>query len=695
MPKPILLDFLVPVAGAGGVERIVSTVACYLNRNGFHIRIVQLTSDGNRWFDSELEVYPILINKKAHDMDELSLLYATFLSQYGVPDIVIATTWPYLIMTARKALAASNSPCKVISWLHGPLWEYDRYGAGGIECMRQADYHLCISQKAANILIQDNPNVSLSVTYNPVSMDRFNPVTAYHKESRTLQFVGRLSPEKHIEDILEAIHLINTTHPEQTWKLKIIGAGEMCAKLMSIVQELNIAEYVSFLGWQSNPWEDCHDVTATILASEYEGSPLCAIESLANGIPVLSTPVDGITELINPGVNGWLFPIHDSQALADILEYIATNKLPDISPASCISSVSAYEAETALAAFKNALHDAMDTISVIIPCYNAEPYIRRCLDSIINQSISGVNIECICVDDHSTDNTLNILLEYEQNYPENFIIIPLDNNMKQGYARNIALEYASGDFITYVDADDFLHTDMLEILYRYAKLYKCDVTECDFSEFRNELEVPDAAASGNISLYDMSKINDKRSYIINRYWKTAPWGRLYTSSLLKNNNISFAENTYMEDILFSAECMAYMKSYMFIPVKYYNYFLNPNGTMRGKDIRQYYLNIVTVQNMATDFLLSHNWISDCIEEYSYAHYCKVFEDIVLSMCTDFSLYSYDVITRLKKDLLERFPDICHNKYLLSGTTAIRSICISILTHDLSREELDNVFSLQE
>ena len=173
--NPILVDILVPVAGAGGVENVINAVGKYLNHNGFHVRIVQLLSDGNRWFDPELEVYPILIGKKAPTLDFLSELYANFLSQYGVHNIVIATTWPYLVMTAKKVLAASTVPCKIVSWLHGPLYEYDRYGAGGIECLRHADAHLCISQKAADIILADNPAARVYDVHNPVYTEKYTP----------------------------------------------------------------------------------------------------------------------------------------------------------------------------------------------------------------------------------------------------------------------------------------------------------------------------------------------------------------------------------------------------------------------------------------------------------------------------------------------------------------------------------------
>ena len=247
--NPILVDILVPVAGAGGVENVINAVGKYLNHNGFHVRIVQLLSDGNRWFDPELEVYPILIGKKAPTLDFLSELYANFLSQYGVPNIVIATTWPYLVMTAKKVLAASTVPCKIVSWLHGPLYEYDRYGAGGIECLRHADAHLCISQKAADIILADNPAARVYVVHNPVYTEKYTPQAEYHKAERTLQFVGRLSAEKHVETIIQAIGIVNEAHPDLPWKLRIIGTGDELDMLKQLTNELQLDDFVSFPGW--------------------------------------------------------------------------------------------------------------------------------------------------------------------------------------------------------------------------------------------------------------------------------------------------------------------------------------------------------------------------------------------------------------------------------------------------------------
>ena len=691
MNKSILIDFLVPIAGAGGVEQVINTIAPYLNKNGFHVRIVQLISDGSRWFSPELELYPVLINDKVSSLDELTSLYSAFLEQYGAPAMVIATTWPQLVITARKALMAYGSPCKVLSWLHGPLSEYERYGAGGAECLHFADYHLCISQKAANTILNFDPDAALSIAHNPVNIDSFSAQKAYHIDSRTLLYVGRLSPEKCVDDIIRGLAISNRSNPNLSWKLKIIGDGEMRSKLTQLVSELQLEEYVSFLGWMDSPWSCCNDVTATVLASEYEGSPLCAIESLANGIPVLSTPVDGISELIQPGINGWLYPKHDTQSLADILGLLGNNLLPSISPDDCVASTAPYSNSNALPAFKQALYNAMDTISVIIPCYNVGKYIRRCLDSILNQSISGVRIEVICVDDCSTDDTLSILTEYEQKYPDIFMLIPLSRNMKQGYARNTALTYSNGDYITYVDADDYIDDCMLEKLYLGITKYSCDIVECGYSQFDDKSDDSNNTSCGSEHLYDMRNISDKRSYILNRYWKTGPWGRLYKKQFLIDNNINFAENLRMEDILFSAMCMSHMTSYLLIPGNYYHYYINNNGTMFSKNIRYYYMDTAIVQDMATDYLKESRWYDDCYMEYSYLHYTKAFEEPLWRMCTDTSMFSYDNIILLKNELLSRFPDICSNPYLMKSDSMTTRICLSILSNDLDRASLEAVF----
>jgi glycosyltransferase involved in cell wall biosynthesis len=85
-------------------------------------------------------------------------------------------------------------------------------------------------------------------------------------------------------------------------------------------------------------------------------------------------------------------------------------------------------------------------ISIIIPCYNVEKYIERCIDSLINQTMNLDQMEFIFVNDASTDRTLDILLKYEKKYSDSIMVINSEENLRQGGARNIGLSYTNGDY---------------------------------------------------------------------------------------------------------------------------------------------------------------------------------------------------------------------------------------------------------
>ena len=116
-----------------------------------------------------------------------------------------------------------------------------------------------------------------------------------------------------------------------------------------------------------------------------------------------------------------------------------------------------------------------DKINVIIPCYNVEHYIDRCLASVVEQTIGLDKLEIICVNDASTDGTWNKLSAWKKRYPQTFMLINCPQNGAQGKARNIGLSHASGSYITFLDADDWLEKDAYERSYQAMKAYNCDI----------------------------------------------------------------------------------------------------------------------------------------------------------------------------------------------------------------------------
>lgn len=121
-------------------------------------------------------------------------------------------------------------------------------------------------------------------------------------------------------------------------------------------------------------------------------------------------------------------------------------------------------------------------ISVIIPVYNTESYIKRAINSLLKQTYD--NIEIICVDDGSTDNSLQILEKYAEQY-DNIKVIHTENG-GISHARNIALDCCNGDYIAFLDSDDYYHEQMLEILYKAMQENECDMSVCNIVNFDDD-----------------------------------------------------------------------------------------------------------------------------------------------------------------------------------------------------------------
>ena len=115
-------------------------------------------------------------------------------------------------------------------------------------------------------------------------------------------------------------------------------------------------------------------------------------------------------------------------------------------------------------------------VSIIVPIYQAENFIDKCIGSIIRQSYT--NLEIILVDDGSTDNSLSICKSYAEQ--DNRIILMHTDNCGGAHARNVGLKHAKGDYIAFVDADDYLEQGFIKVLLHYIEKYNADIAECGY-----------------------------------------------------------------------------------------------------------------------------------------------------------------------------------------------------------------------
>lgn len=204
-------------------------------------------------------------------------------------------------------------------------------------------------------------------------------------------------------------------------------------------------------------------------------------------------------------------------------------------------------------------------ISIIIPVYNVEEYLRKCLDSCINQTFN--DIEVIVVNDCSPDNSDKIMKEYEKKYPDIIKCLYLTKNLRQGGARNKGLEIAEGEYILFVDSDDYVANDMCEKLYKSACSNDADVVICDYFRVVNNTCVKKSQFDIDVKgMKDLSK-NILFDYRI----KPGICCKLFRKKLILCKK--FPENVYYEDLsvtmvwLLSAKKINYIKD----PLYYYSY----------------------------------------------------------------------------------------------------------------------------
>lgn len=184
-------------------------------------------------------------------------------------------------------------------------------------------------------------------------------------------------------------------------------------------------------------------------------------------------------------------------------------------------------------------------ITIIIPVYNSEKYLRKCLDSVLAQSYK--DIEVIAINDGSTDKSLDIMNEYKNNYPEIFQIFSQENQ-GQSSARNFALKYAKGKYITFLDSDDYIVPDYLEILVCTAEKYNSDMV-----------------ASGEIRIDENGELVSKIKYKVDRNGKCVLRrlnfsGKLYRRDFLQKHDMRFAVGKVYEDNPFNIEAYALAKN---------------------------------------------------------------------------------------------------------------------------------------
>ena len=202
-------------------------------------------------------------------------------------------------------------------------------------------------------------------------------------------------------------------------------------------------------------------------------------------------------------------------------------------------------------------------VSIIVPVYNVEDYIEKCLDSLVNQTLK--EIEIIVVNDGSTDSSLEKIEKFAQQ--DSRIIIINQENQGQGAARNSGLNIAKGEYIGFVDSDDYVDLDFYEKLYNAAKNNDADISAASILKHKkykrfNLLYKKQICAKTTKDKIKVAKDRKGRFFYV--------WNRLYKNKFLKQENLAFSTGIYYEDVMFSAKAILAANMIICISNTYYH-----------------------------------------------------------------------------------------------------------------------------
>ena len=300
----------------------------------------------------------------------------------------------------------------------------------------------------------------------------------------------------------------------------------------------------------------------------------------------------------------------------------------------------------------------MKKLSIVAAVYNLEDYLPRCLDSLINQTMQ--DIEILAVDDGSTDSAPKIIDEYEKKYPEIFKAYHKKNG-GEFTTRNYGLERATGEYVTFVDTDDWVEPNWAEKLYDAAKENEADMAVCGFE--RIDLKTGNVVGTDMVGQGTICKEVDLSKDDFTAFINPAPWNKIYKRE--KIQDLRFMNFRNFNDTMFLIEAMTRVNKVAFVGEVLYHYYLRYDSQIHN-------INAQDVQNLK-DHLLEVKKFYE--ENTNYEETKYILDELAFLHLGASVMYraSYDKNIKIrkmtketKKYLDENFPTWRHNKFMKFG-----------------------------
>lgn len=315
----------------------------------------------------------------------------------------------------------------------------------------------------------------------------------------------------------------------------------------------------------------------------------------------------------------------------------------------------------------------MPKVSVIVPIYNVEKYLEKCINSLLSQTLEDIQI--ILVNDGSKDNSGNIAKEYEQNNKDRVIYVEKENGGLSD-ARNYGLKYATGDFIAFLDSDDYIEKNAYEEMYNKAIEENADYVECDFIwEFPNKIRVD--------KQYPYKNKKEMLSFV-----RVVAWNKLIKRQLIIDNNLEFPKGLRYEDVEFTYKLIPFINKFTYVDKPFIHYVQREGSIANVQNERT--AEIFTVLDNVIEFYKKNNIYEKYRDEleYNYARYllcsslkrmCKIKDKTIREKLLTESWERLNLnFPNWKENVILKTVNIGKNKYMRTVNKSTYKIYSKIL-----------------
>lgn len=338
--------------------------------------------------------------------------------------------------------------------------------------------------------------------------------------------------------------------------------------------------------------------------------------------------------------------------------------------------------------------DKKPQITVIIPCYNVENEIDRCMESLENQTLGNgfEAFQVILIDDCSSDNTLEKMLIWQRKYPAQIEIIKHGENLKQGTGRNEGLLRAKADYIAFLDADDWVEPEMYESMLEAALIGECDVVLCrnfqdmEFGYCANVAEKY-SEEKDRLILIDSETARGKliASNLLGTYCVT----KLYSAEFIRRSQLFFPEGIFYEDVFWMGLLNCYAEKIGILEEKLYHYYMNPKSISRCRN-QEINRDIIKANRLLWDEYDKRGLLKGRLgEALRYDMLCTYYLTAVKMIFLRYDEIPYDMFYEVQKDMLDMVPDYYFNEYINEYTTQFNILLLGLLDKELTTEDIDS------